>query len=376
MLSTIGDPGSLFYDHPGWWAVGILAVFLLLQVEIFLHECGHWLMARLCGYRPLVFSVGEGKLLWKWDGPGSSWRWHFWPLTGYIVAVKTQGRETRWQHFALSFGGPLFTLLAAGAFYAGYRELPRQFAGGGPAVKVLAEVCAISCCLSVISLIYNVWPGISGGRVANDGLQMLTAFRAKDFPRPSTYEHFLREMNEAPQAEATSIRAPALYCDYLRAALTERLPWMLALLDEAVALPDLSAAERAAWRRLFVSSALAEPKNRELAQAAMEAAEKWMEESAGGDVPLAVQAEMGALHLEMGQEPEARRLLYPLEKDASQPRWQAFALAYLALADFRRGYREEALVRLKKAREIDRFSHAVARVEVEIHGAFFIGQRG
>ena len=84
-----------------------------------------------------------------------------------------------------------------------------------------------------------------------------------------------------------------------------------------------------------------------------------------------MQAQLGALYLEMGRESEARRLLYPLEKDSDHPRWQAFALAYLALADHRRGYHEEASKRLKKAREIDRYSYAVARVEREIHGALF-----
>ena len=375
MIATIGDPRSLFYDHPGWWLLGISAVFVLLQLEIFLHEFGHWLMAKLCGYRALVFSVGEGRLIWKKDHARSSWRWHFWPLTGYIVAVKTHGRETRWQNFALSFGGPLFTLVAAGIFYVGYRELLSHFTGGEPWVKVLAEVCAITCCLSVISLFYNVWPGVAGGGVSNDGLQMLQALTAKNFPRPSTYQHFLEEMTESEQVMMSSVQAPRLYEDYLRAVYTAQSAWVLELLQQAMKLADLSPDECTAWRRLHLASALLDPKNQDLAESAMEAAETAGEEAGDEGVPIFMQAQMGALYLEVGREAEARRLLYPLEKDSDHPRWQAFALAYLALADHRRGYHEEASRRLKKAREVDRYSHAVARVEREMHGTFFSEQR-
>ncbi len=371
MIATMGDPHSLFYDHPGWWLLGISAVFGLLQLEIFLHEFGHWLMAKLCGYRALVFSVGEGRLLWKKDHARSSWRWHFWPLTGYIVAVKTQGRETRWQNFALSFGGPLFTLIAAGIFYFGYRELLSHFTGGEPWAKVLAEVCAIACCLSVISLFYNVWPGFGGGGVANDGLQMLQALRAKNFPRASSYQHFLEEMTESDKVTMSSVPAPRLYEDYLRAVYTAQSAWVQDLLQQVMKLADLSPEERTAWRRLHVAAALLDPKNRDLGESVLESAETAAEATGDAGRPIFMQAQLGALYLEMGRESEARRLLYPLEKDSDHPRWQAFALAYLALADHRRGYHEEASKRLKKAREIDRYSYAVARVEREIHGALF-----
>ena len=375
MIATMGDPRSLFYDHPGWWLLGISAVFVLLQLEIFLHEFGHWLMAKFCGYRALVFSVGEGRLLWKKEHASSSWRWSFWPISGYIVAVKTQGRESRWQYFALSLGGPLFTLIAAGIFYLCYRELTPHFTAGEPWIKVLAEVCAISCCLSMISLFYNVWPGYGGGGIANDGLQMLTALRSKDFPRPPAYQHFLEAMTESNSVTMSSVLAPRLYEDYLRATYTAQSAWVLELLQQAKNLADLSPEERTAWRRLHLAAALADPKNRELGTSALESAETAAEESGDAGTPIFIQAQMGALYLEMGRESEARRLLYPLEKDASQARWQAFALAYLALADHRRGYREEAHKRLKKAREMDRYSSAVARVEREIHGKFFTEQR-
>lgn len=78
MLSTLQDLGSS--------ALIILPTFIIvLSVVIFIHELGHFLVARWCGVRILTFSMGFGPELWhRIDKHGTRWRIAAVPLGGYV----------------------------------------------------------------------------------------------------------------------------------------------------------------------------------------------------------------------------------------------------------------------------------------------------
>lgn len=61
----------------------VLAFVVLLTVLVFVHEMGHYLVARWCGVKVEVFSIGFGPELYGW----------------------TDRRETRWKIAAVPFGG-------------------------------------------------------------------------------------------------------------------------------------------------------------------------------------------------------------------------------------------------------------------------------
>ena len=66
------------------WNYGIVFV-LILTVVVFVHELGHYLVARRNGVRIDVFSVGFGKELFGWtDKSGTRWRISMLPLGGYV----------------------------------------------------------------------------------------------------------------------------------------------------------------------------------------------------------------------------------------------------------------------------------------------------
>jgi regulator of sigma E protease len=70
----------------GGGVVGYLIPFLfVLTIVVFFHELGHFLIARLCGVRVLVFSVGFGpELLGFTDRYGTRWKIAAVPLGGYV----------------------------------------------------------------------------------------------------------------------------------------------------------------------------------------------------------------------------------------------------------------------------------------------------
>jgi regulator of sigma E protease len=78
-----------FFENFGLWGGGatgwILPFLFVLTVVVFFHELGHFLVARLCGVRVLVFSVGFGpELLGFNDRHGTRWKISAIPLGGYV----------------------------------------------------------------------------------------------------------------------------------------------------------------------------------------------------------------------------------------------------------------------------------------------------
>ncbi|CAA7617047.1 RIP metalloprotease RseP [Magnetospirillum sp. SS-4] len=70
--------------HGVWYYVVIF--LLILTVVVFVHEMGHFLVARWNGIRVDVFSIGFGPEVWGWTDPktGTRWRFSLVPLGGYV----------------------------------------------------------------------------------------------------------------------------------------------------------------------------------------------------------------------------------------------------------------------------------------------------
>src|SRR3977135_2554339 len=64
---------------------GGLPVLFVFSIVVFFHELGHFLVARLCGVRVLVFSIGFGPELFGFnDRHGTRWKIAAVPLGGYV----------------------------------------------------------------------------------------------------------------------------------------------------------------------------------------------------------------------------------------------------------------------------------------------------
>jgi regulator of sigma E protease len=73
--------GGLIGNYTDW----IIPFLFVLTVIVFFHELGHFLVARLCGIRVLVFSIGFGpELVGFNDRSGTRWKVSAIPLGGYV----------------------------------------------------------------------------------------------------------------------------------------------------------------------------------------------------------------------------------------------------------------------------------------------------
>src|SRR5471030_3170080 len=67
------------------WPGTIVIFLVVLTVLVFVHELGHYLVARRNGVRIEVFSIGFGPEIFGWhDRAGTRWKFSAVPLGGYV----------------------------------------------------------------------------------------------------------------------------------------------------------------------------------------------------------------------------------------------------------------------------------------------------
>ena len=103
----------------------ILAFVFVLGVMIFVHELGHYLMAKLLGIRVDVFSLGFGPRLFGFSRGGTDYRVSILPLGGYVKMAGENYEEElsgspeeflsrpKSHRFAVAVAGPLMNILLA-----------------------------------------------------------------------------------------------------------------------------------------------------------------------------------------------------------------------------------------------------------------------
>jgi regulator of sigma E protease len=127
-----------------WSFLSVLLPFLfVLTVVVFIHELGHFVVARWCGVKVQAFSIGFGREIWGFnDRHGTRWRLAWIPLGGYVKFVDDENgasvpsrdslarmsREERQgafqtkslgQRAAIVAAGPIANFLLAIAIFAG-----------------------------------------------------------------------------------------------------------------------------------------------------------------------------------------------------------------------------------------------------------------
>ncbi|STP10815.1 membrane-associated zinc metalloprotease [Helicobacter cinaedi] len=111
--------------------MSIFIALLILSFLVFFHELGHFIVARICGVKVEVFSIGFGKKLVSWRFGQTEYALSIIPLGGY---VKLKGQDdsnpklknyeadsylskSPWQRIAILLAGPFFNLFLAFLLY-------------------------------------------------------------------------------------------------------------------------------------------------------------------------------------------------------------------------------------------------------------------
>jgi len=125
----------------GWVGTYVIPFLIILSVVVFVHEYGHYWVARRNGVRVEVFSIGFGRELFGInDSHGTRWKFSLIPLGGYVKmlgdadatssTVEVQHIEDQesfpaksvWQRMAIVVAGPasnfLFAILVLALLFA------------------------------------------------------------------------------------------------------------------------------------------------------------------------------------------------------------------------------------------------------------------
>lgn len=113
----------------GYLYANVVPFVILLGILVFVHELGHFLVARACGVRVEVFSLGFGKKILSYKKGYTTYCISIIPLGGYVKMFGEQSTDAEaiapedravsythksvWQRIAIVFAGPLMNFLFA-----------------------------------------------------------------------------------------------------------------------------------------------------------------------------------------------------------------------------------------------------------------------
>src|SRR5688572_10466708 len=66
------------------WIYIIAAVILLFGAAVFVHEFGHFWVARKCGMKVEAFAIGFGPKIISWTRDGIEYSWRWIPAGGFV----------------------------------------------------------------------------------------------------------------------------------------------------------------------------------------------------------------------------------------------------------------------------------------------------
>ena len=128
--------------------IATVSFLLVLGIMVLVHEFGHFAVAKLCGVRVEVFSLGFGTRLFGVKWGDTDYRVSALPLGGYVkMSGETPGTETtgdpgefsahpRWQRVLIAVAGPVANFILAFVLMAGlymmHNEVEQYL--GSPAV--------------------------------------------------------------------------------------------------------------------------------------------------------------------------------------------------------------------------------------------------
>src|ERR1700727_3642221 len=103
----------------------IIQLAIVLGIMVLVHEFAHFAVAKLCGIRVEVFSIGFGKRLFGFRRGDTDYRLSVLPLGGYVKMAGDNPGEAptgdpgefnahpRWQRILVALAGPIANFLLA-----------------------------------------------------------------------------------------------------------------------------------------------------------------------------------------------------------------------------------------------------------------------
>jgi len=136
----------------GMWSIlAVLVPFLfVLTVVVFIHELGHFLVARWCGVRVKAFSIGFGREIFGFhDRHGTRWRFAWIPLGGYVKFLDDENSASVPSKAALE---RMSTAERAGAFQTKPLAARAAIVAAGPVANFLLAIVIFALTFTFVGI--------------------------------------------------------------------------------------------------------------------------------------------------------------------------------------------------------------------------------
>lgn len=143
----------------------VLPFVVVLSILVFVHEWGHYIIARLCGVRVETFSIGFGREIYGWtDRAGTRWKISWVPLGGYVQMFGDTDPASARHDDGIKDGEKKRPLTAAEkkvAFYTQSVARRSAIVFAGPAINFIFAVIILTGMFALQGQPYT--PPIAGG---------------------------------------------------------------------------------------------------------------------------------------------------------------------------------------------------------------------
>src|SRR6201999_606337 len=129
-----------------------VSMLVVLGIMVLVHEFGHFAVAKLCGVRVEVFSIGFGKRLFGFRRGDTDYRLSLLPLGGYVkMSGESPGEAStgdpaefnahpRWQRILIGLAGPVADFLLALFLMTGFYRMHNEVEAVPPAPPSIASL--------------------------------------------------------------------------------------------------------------------------------------------------------------------------------------------------------------------------------------------
>jgi regulator of sigma E protease len=161
--------------------LAVCAFIVVLSIVVFVHEFGHFIVARWCGVTVKTFSIGFGREIWGFnDKKGTRWRIAWIPLGGYVKFLDDENVASQPSPETLAHLSPAER---AGAFQTKPLWQRAAVVAAGPAANFLLAIAiytAINLFVGVRTIAPEVGEVIADMPAAQAGFQQGDVIKSID----------------------------------------------------------------------------------------------------------------------------------------------------------------------------------------------------
>lgn len=183
---------SLFEDYEPR-KLGVVFVLLFWMPLLVIHEAGHAIVARLCGWEVERVVIGYGRTRRTWVIGGVPVLFKTLPLSGYVLPRPRDLQSPQLKNALIYAGGPAFELAAALLVLAvSGPEVLFQ-----PSIDVPVIAAQSFCLAAALGLVFTLVPhtvSTERGESWSDGMGILMSWRIPE----SDFARWIRDSKEEP----------------------------------------------------------------------------------------------------------------------------------------------------------------------------------